>query len=219
MISAATLLSTRGPAFPFERSNKLTLSISTQTMPDDFEKFVEEHYQPAFRFALSLSRNHDDAGDLTQQAFFIAQTNRRQLRDRSKGKRWLFTILRREFLRTKRHEAVRQRYDVELEGDDSLLISVDHAATMDAKSLLAILQGLDDHFRLPVSLFYFDQLSYKEIADILEVPIGYTNEMPPLQFVCFDASAVASWANHQPAVRKAALEIPKPGTDMDLRLI
>ena len=141
-------------------------------MPDDFEKFVEEHYQPAFRFALSLSRNHDDACDLTQQAFFIAQTSRRQLRDRSKGKRWLFTILRREFLRTKRHEAVRQRYDVELEGDDSLLISVDHAATMDAKSLLTILQGLDDHFRLPVSLFYFEQLSYKEIADILEVPIG-----------------------------------------------
>jgi len=49
--------------------------------------------------------------------------------------------------------------------------------------------------------------------------ISYTNEMPPLQFVCFDASAVASWANRQPAVRKAALEIPKPGTDMDLRLI
>ena len=55
-------------------------------MPDDFEKFVEKHYQPAFRFALSLSRNHDDACDLTQQAFFIAQTNRHQLRDRSKGK-------------------------------------------------------------------------------------------------------------------------------------
>src|SRR5260370_16565354 len=85
MICAATLLSTRGPAFPFERSNKLTLSISTQTMPDDFEKFVEEHYQPAFRFAISLSRNHDDACDLTQQAFFIAQTNRHQLRNRSKG--------------------------------------------------------------------------------------------------------------------------------------
>jgi RNA polymerase sigma-70 factor, ECF subfamily len=172
MTSAATLLSTRSLAFPLERSNKLALPISTQTMPDDFEKFVEEHYQPAFRFALSLSRNHDDACDLTQQAFFIAQTNQRQLRDRSKGKQWLFTILRREFLRTKRHEAVRQRYDVELEGDDSPLISVDHAANMDAKSLVTVLQGLDDHFRLPVSLFYFDQLSYKEIADILEVPIG-----------------------------------------------
>ena len=172
MTSAATLLSTRGLAFPLERSNKLPLPISTQTMPDDFEKFVEEQYQPAFRFALSLSRNHDNACDLTQQAFFIAQTSRHQLRDRSKRKQWLFTILHCEFLRAKRHEAVRQRYDVQLEGDDSPLISVDHAATMDAKSLVAVLQGLDDSFRLPVSLFYFDQLSYKEIAEILEVPIG-----------------------------------------------
>jgi RNA polymerase sigma-70 factor (ECF subfamily) len=172
MTAATTLLSTRGLAVPLGRSNIPTLPISTRTMPDDFESFVEEHYEAAFRFALSLSRNHDDACDLTQQAFFIAQTNRHQLRDRSKGKQWLFTILHREFLRAKRHEAVRQRYDLELEGDDSPLVSVDHAATMDAKSLLTVLQGLDDHFRLPVSLFYFDQLSYKEIADILEVPIG-----------------------------------------------
>lgn len=49
--------------------------------------------------------------------------------------------------------------------------------------------------------------------------ISYTNEMPSLQFVCFDASAVATWANRQPAVRKAALEIAKPGTDMDMKLI
>jgi len=49
--------------------------------------------------------------------------------------------------------------------------------------------------------------------------ISYTNEMPSLQFVCFDASAVASWANRQPAVRKAALEIAKPGTNMDMKLI
>jgi hypothetical protein len=49
--------------------------------------------------------------------------------------------------------------------------------------------------------------------------ISYTNEMPALQFVCFDASAVAGWANRQPAVRKAALEITKPGTKMDMKLI
>jgi len=49
--------------------------------------------------------------------------------------------------------------------------------------------------------------------------ISYTNELPALQFVCFDASAVASWANRQPAVQKAALEITKPGTEMDMKLI
>jgi RNA polymerase sigma-70 factor, ECF subfamily len=156
--------------------NKLSFLTSseykTTTMPGDFEKLIEEHYQPAFLFALSLCRNPDDACDLTQQAFFAAQNKQHQLRDQTKAKQWLFTILHHLFLRTKRHEAVRRRYDAELEATGSPLISVDYAATIDAKSVLAALLTLEDHFRLPVSLFYFDQLSYKEIAEVLSVPIG-----------------------------------------------
>ena len=49
---------------------------------------------------------------------------------------------------------------------------MDHAAGTDARSLLAVLQGLEEHFRVPLSLFYFKQLSYKEIAKIMETPLG-----------------------------------------------
>jgi DNA-directed RNA polymerase specialized sigma24 family protein len=60
-------------------------------MPDNFELFVEEHYRSAYLFALSLSGKHEDACDLTQQAFYIAQTKGAQVRDESKRKQWLFT--------------------------------------------------------------------------------------------------------------------------------
>jgi DNA-directed RNA polymerase specialized sigma24 family protein len=42
-------------------------------MADEFQQFVEECYRPAYLFAFSLCASHDEACDLTQQAFYVAQ--------------------------------------------------------------------------------------------------------------------------------------------------
>src|SRR5512143_3018556 len=65
---------------------------------DEFEKVVADYYEPLYQFAFSLTRSEADACDLTQQTFYIWATKGHQLRDRSKVKSWLFTILHREFL-------------------------------------------------------------------------------------------------------------------------
>ena len=141
-------------------------------MSESFEEFVEEHYKPAYRYALSLCCHEADAWDLTQQVFYIAQAKFHQVRDRSKQKSWLFTILTREFLRGRRQRNTYQHHSLELVQDELPLITVDHAAQIDARGLLASLLGLEEHFRVPLNLFYFEQLSYKEIARIIDAPIG-----------------------------------------------
>ena len=141
-------------------------------MTESFETFVEAHYQSAYRFALSLCCHEADACDLTQQAFCIAQAKFEQVRDPSKRKSWLFTVLHREFLRGHRRRAAHPHQSLELVEAELPLITVDHAARIDSQSLLATLLGLDEHYRVPLSLFYFEQLSYKEIAEVIEVPIG-----------------------------------------------
>ena len=141
-------------------------------MVDLFEQFVEAHYQAAYRFALSLCCHEADACDLTQQVFCIAQAKLHQLRDTAKQRSWLFMILRREFSRGRRQHAAHEHHSLELVEDELPPIIVDHAVKIDARSLLATLLSMDEHFRVPLSLFYLEQLSYKEIAAIIDTPIG-----------------------------------------------
>lgn len=141
-------------------------------MSESFAEFVDSSYRAAYHFALSLSGNHADAADITQQAFYIAQKKNDQLRDPSKRKQWLFTILHREFLRTRRRAGRLQKHEEELKQVEPPPIVVDQAISIDARAVVALLSSLDEIFRAPVSLFYFEQLSYREIAEVLDVPIG-----------------------------------------------
>ena len=69
-----------------------------------FQQLVDSWYDPLYRFALSLSRNGDEALDLTQQTFARWAEKGHGLRDSTKAKSWLFTVLYREFLTGRRHQ-------------------------------------------------------------------------------------------------------------------
>ena len=138
-----------------------------------FENVVNAHYEPLYRFALSLSRSEADAGDLVQQTFYRWATKGGQLRDRSKVKSWLFTTLHREFLRHRRHEDKFPKTELSTEDGREL---VGHTPApdreLDGATVLAALRQLDETYRAPLALFYLEDHSYRDIAGILEVPIG-----------------------------------------------
>jgi len=138
----------------------------------DPDELVGNYYAPLYRFGLSLSRNEADAGDLVQQTFYTWATKGHQLRDTSRVKTWLFTTLYRDFLAKKRHA---DRF-VDTE-DASNFVEPMHIAptvidSLDAAIVQKALHALDDRYRAPVTLFYMQQHSYREIAEILRVPIG-----------------------------------------------
>ncbi len=140
--------------------------------PSDPDEVAREFYPPLFRFALFLSRNENDASDLTQQTFFIWMEKGHQLRDSAKAKTWLFTTLYREFIRVRRKQAL--FVDREMDADTYLATETEADATrqLDGELVLAALLQLREEFRSALTLFYFKQHSYKEIAEILGVPIG-----------------------------------------------
>jgi len=138
----------------------------------DFENLVACYYKPLYQFAFSLARNEAEACDLTQQAFCIWAAKGHQLRDSSKVKTWLFTTLHREFLGMRRR-LVRFPH-IELEHADLELPVVPPvtASRLDGEQVLAALAQLDEVYQGPVALFYLQDASYNEIAEILDVPLG-----------------------------------------------
>ena len=138
-----------------------------------FPRLVEAHYAGLYRFALSLARNSADACDLTQQTFYIWATKGQTLRDGAKAKTWLFTTLYREFLRTRRRGArLTAIEDLSAAEQDPPDMDVNTIARMDAQLVLEALQEVPETFREPLALFYLQELSYLEIAEVLAVPVG-----------------------------------------------
>jgi RNA polymerase sigma factor (sigma-70 family) len=139
----------------------------------EFAELVDAHYQALFRFGMSLTRDVDRASDLVQETFCIWAAKNSQLRDRSKAKTWLFTTLHREFLSQRRRAA--KFSDEPLDEEKSAAVFApeeDAERQMDGQRALELLGALDESYRAPLALFYLQQHSYKEIAEILDIPIG-----------------------------------------------
>ena len=138
----------------------------------DFEEIVDRFYPMLYRFALSLARNEADACDLTQQTFSIWATKGHLLRDGSKAKSWLFTTLYREFISGRRREMrwpKEELSEVEHELPAAMPETVD---CLESTQVMDALHSIDETFRAPLVLFYLQENSYEEIAQILEIPIG-----------------------------------------------
>ena len=142
------------------------------TGPLDFENLVDLHYAGLYRFALSLTRDESEAGDLTQQTFYIWAAKGHQLQDRTKVKSWLYTTLHREFLGAQRRQSRFPHYELTEVSDDLPHIDVTLVDQLDSQALLACMARMEPIFRTPVALFYLEDYSYKDIASILDIPLG-----------------------------------------------
>lgn len=139
----------------------------------EFAELVDAHYQALFRFGMSLTRDVDRASDLVQETFSIWAAKNSQLRDRSKAKTWLFTTLHREFLNQRRRAAKFSDEPLDEEKAEALVApEQDAERQMDGQRAMDLLGTLDESYRAPLALFYLQQHSYKEIAEILDIPIG-----------------------------------------------
>lgn len=144
----------------------------TETLPS-FEQIVDAHYQALYRFALSMCKREATAQDMVQQTFLQWAKKGHSLRDASKVKTWLFTTIYREWLGIARRE---KKYEqVEFEPDLHGSVQNDDEGEnprVDSATLQKALEQLDPNYRAPLVLFYLKELSYRDIAETLGLPIG-----------------------------------------------
>lgn len=138
----------------------------------DFEGLVERYYAPLYQFAFSLTRAEADACDLTQETFYIWAAKGHQLRDPSKVKTWLFTTLHRQFLEKHRRQTRFPQHELERVEYELPSVSPPAIRQLDCMEVLNALGHVDAVYQAPVALYYLEDCPYKDIAEILDVPLG-----------------------------------------------
>jgi len=138
----------------------------------EFEHLVNRYYRDLYRFGFSLTGSEADACDLAQETFYIWAKKGQQLKNPASVKAWLFTTLHREFLKICRRRQRFPHQTISEATEDLPHVSADCAELLDAQTLLACLRELDNKHRAALVLYYLEELSYKEIAEVLAVPIG-----------------------------------------------
>ncbi len=137
--------------------------------------------------ALRLTRNRQDAEDLLQETYLKAFAHYDGFTEGTNLKAWLFRILKNAFINGYRHtKAGPKEVDLGAGGDEALDAAGSKArsaganatpeegllaATLD-RSVAEALAALPEDFRLVVELVDLQDFSYREVADILEVPLG-----------------------------------------------
>jgi len=138
----------------------------------ELEHVVADHYSMLYHFALALTQQDAEACDLTQETFYICATKGHQVRDPSKMKSWLLTTLHRLFLAQRRHAKRFPHLEISVLENCLPQITPEAVDQLDAATVRAALLQVDEPFRAPLMLFYFEDYSYQDIAEILGVPTG-----------------------------------------------
>ncbi len=135
------------------------------------EALVEAHYAALYRYAYRLGGASQLAEDLTQETFCLAQNKLHQLRELDRAKSWLFSILRNAYLHHLRTAKQEKQVPLECVGDLPDRAS-EPLPAVDSAQLQIALNELPEAFRTPLILYYFEEFSYRDIAEQLEVPLG-----------------------------------------------
>lgn len=147
----------------------------------EFEEVALPHLPSLFHFALKLTRSAADAEDLVQEAMLRAFRRFDLYEAGTNIKAWLFRIVRNTWINRYRASRARPR-EVSFEdsgaGDEAapgLRPPTPEEAVLDgvvAEDVSRAIDALPEAYRSVVVLVLLEELSYREVAEALSVPIG-----------------------------------------------
>lgn len=143
----------------------------------------QQHY--VYSIAMSVLKNPDDAADLTQDAFIRLVRALPQYTGESRFTTWLYRLVvnlgRDELRRRGRQVPIAPPSDEPEEQDPMASVAdddrwADPEQALDSQELRSevrrALAQLDEHHRLVLTLYYFDDMKYTDIAEVLDMPLN-----------------------------------------------
>lgn len=148
-----------------------------------FHFFVEKHHKLVLNICNNILNNYDDAMDVSQEVFIKFYESAESFRGDSKISTWLYRISVNKslnFLRAKKKNKWFSSLDVLFNDenktidpeDQELKPGEDLEQNENKKALYYALNKLPEKQRIAISLNNFDDLSYKEISEVMEIPVS-----------------------------------------------
>jgi RNA polymerase sigma-70 factor (ECF subfamily) len=157
------------------------------TTREDFTHDAMQHAPQLFSTAMRMTRNRSDAEDLVQETFIKAWRSFATYQQGTNLRAWLFRIMTNTYI-NKYNAQQRKPTETELDDVEELFLykrlgAVDQSQLSQSAEdqMLSLfsddevkkaLEELPDQFRIPVLMSDVEGFSYKEIAEILEIPLG-----------------------------------------------
>jgi RNA polymerase sigma-70 factor (ECF subfamily) len=145
---------------------------------------VEAHYKQAYNLAYHLSGNYDEANDIAQEAFIRVFNSLTHFRGEANFSTWLYRIVTNVFLDERKKQKVRAHSSLEeyLELEDNTVTrqiedpSPGHEQLVEQSERNTVVgdavRALPEIQRSMIAMYHFQSLSYEEIAEVLNLPIG-----------------------------------------------
>ena len=157
--------------------------------------WITEFHAPLYRYAYRLAGGQAEAEDLTQQTFLIALEQGGSVRDPQRILAWLFCVLRNCYLKDRRRKSLTPLAESELTLDQ--IPAFAGPDRWEGHDLQEALNALPDDYKIVVLMFYFEDASYKQIAERLQIPLGtvmsrLSRAKGQLRALLLDASEVDS---------------------------
>jgi len=162
----------------------LGVCYAVMTFPGEKRRFLsqvlDEVFDGLYGYAMVLSRDRTEAEDLVQETCFRAVKAIESLEPGSNAKSWLFTILRNIWLNQVRQRRAAPKI-VELDVDENTLgMAVEaskdphalYVSKVERDQVREAIQQLPEEFREIIMLREYEELSYQEIATLLDCPAG-----------------------------------------------
>jgi len=162
----------------------VTQAIRKRQDDDEFEAVAMPFVDSLYNTALRMARNAEDAEDLVQEAYLKAYKYYDKFEPGTNFKAWLFKILKNTFINSYRKKQRTPPQSDFAEIEDAFENQVHDAAQTVKGPEQELLEGvldedvqraideLPDDYRMAIVLADLEGFSYKEIAQILEVPLG-----------------------------------------------
>ena len=171
------------------QANPMTQSQPNPRQPNqqtgwDFEAAALPYLDALYNMAYRLTRNAEDAEDLIQETYFKAYKYYDKFEEGTNLKAWLFRIMKNSFIngyRKKQNQPPESAFsDIEESFENLVSEDAGHIKNPEEEILESVLDEdvqkaidtLRDDYRMVILLVDLEGFSYKEAAEILEVPVG-----------------------------------------------